>query len=190
MRQNVVAGKTPAGTKIGANLVVATLVDGVVIPRGAAVSGEVTESVAKTKTDPSRLAIRMDSAEWKNGSAPIKLYLTAWYYPVTLLADEDVYAPSAATSRPRLYSRRAINSDPNDPATQPFPDPGGDNSGHAGPASSAPASSASPSRVLMKDVESTRQSGGAVALTSKRSNIKLDKTTTYVFATGDLLAAK
>jgi hypothetical protein len=42
----------------------------------------------------------------------------------------------------------------------------------------------------MKDVESTRAIDGAVTLTSKRSNIKLGKTTTYVFATGDLISAK
>ena len=38
----------------------------------------------------------------------------------------------------------------------------------------------------MKDVDSTRNSDGAVTLNSKRSTIKLDKTTTYVFAAGDL----
>ena len=79
MRQNVAAGTTPIGTKVQAKLLVATLVDGVVVPRGAILSGEVTESVKKSKTDPSRLAIRMDSAQWKNGAAPIKVYLTAWF---------------------------------------------------------------------------------------------------------------
>jgi hypothetical protein len=39
----------------------------------------------------------------------------------------------------------------------------------------------------MKNVESDRSSDGAVALTSTHSNIKLDKTTTYVLAVGDLL---
>ena len=62
MRQNVVAGTTPVGTKVQAKLAVATLVDGVVVPRDAVLSGEVTESVAKSAIDPSRLAIRMDSA--------------------------------------------------------------------------------------------------------------------------------
>jgi len=35
MRQNVAAGKTPVGTKVQAKLVVATLVDGVVVPQDA-----------------------------------------------------------------------------------------------------------------------------------------------------------
>src|SRR5215467_13263041 len=56
--QGVTAGKTPVGTKIQAKLVVATLMEGTVIPRSAMFSGEVTESAPKTKTDPSRLAIR------------------------------------------------------------------------------------------------------------------------------------
>src|SRR6267142_2286975 len=96
MRQNVVAGTTPVGTKVQAKLAVATLVDGVVVPRDAVLSGEVTESVAKSATDPSRLAIRMDSAQWKKGSAPIvlplasKVYLTAWYYPVAAMTSQDL----------------------------------------------------------------------------------------------------
>src|ERR1700722_11206799 len=53
LEQSVVAGKTPVGTKIQAKLEVATLVDGTVIPRNAIFSGEVLESVAKTRTDPS-----------------------------------------------------------------------------------------------------------------------------------------
>jgi len=44
--------------------------------------------------------------------------------------------------------------------------------------------------VLMKNVESTRSSEGAVILTSQHSNIKLDKSTTYVLAAGDLLPTK
>jgi hypothetical protein len=48
MRQNVVAGATAVGTKVQARLVIATLVDGVVIPRDAVLSGEVTESAAKS----------------------------------------------------------------------------------------------------------------------------------------------
>src|ERR1700722_18474581 len=35
MRQNVVAGKTPVGTKVEAKLTIATLLKGAVIPQGA-----------------------------------------------------------------------------------------------------------------------------------------------------------
>ncbi|MGB7333952.1 MAG: hypothetical protein WBD25_21385, partial [Terriglobales bacterium] len=55
------------------------------------------------------------------------------------------------------------------------------------PAPPSPSSNISKHRVLMKNVDSVRNSDGAVTLTSKRSNIKLDKTTTYVLASGDLL---
>ena len=42
----------------------------------------------------------------------------------------------------------------------------------------------------MKDVESARKADGTIELTSTHSNISLDKTTTYVLATGDLTTGK
>jgi hypothetical protein len=39
----------------------------------------------------------------------------------------------------------------------------------------------------MKNVESERSSGGGITLVSNHSNLKLDKVTTYVFASGDVL---
>ena len=192
MRQNVVAGTTPVGTKVQAKLAVATLVDGVVVPRDAVFSGEVTESVAKSATDPSRLAIRVDSAQWKKGSAPIvhsltsKVYLTAWYYPVAETRAQDL-SDESSDDGPQSWKHRnrpPTFPDPNTPASQPFPDRGaGADLGSLPP---SPSSSISKHRALMKNVESTRNSDGAVTLTSKSFNIKLDKVTTYVLATGDL----
>lgn len=175
MRQTVAAGKTPVGTKVQAKLTVATLVGGVVVPQDAVLSGEVTESVAKSATDPSRLAIRMDSAQWTNGSAPIKVYLTAWYYPLATPADQVSGLPDAGNS-PKLRTGGAYPGMRN-PTSPPLSgsDPG-----------PAPASDISKHRVLMKNVESMRSPDGAVTLTSKRFNIKLDKQTTYVLAAGDL----
>src|ERR1700726_1668318 len=90
MRQNVTAGKTPVGTEVQAKLVVGTLGDGTVFPKNAIFSGKVIESVAKTSTEPSRLAIRMDSVQWKDGSAAVKVYLTAWIYPTTVAPGQDL----------------------------------------------------------------------------------------------------
>jgi hypothetical protein len=175
MRQTVAAGKTPVGTKVQAKLAFATLVGGVVVPQDAIFSGEVTESVAKSATDPSRLAIRMDSAQWAKGTAPIKVYLTAWYYPVATPADQASGLPDAGNS-PKLRTGGAYPGMRN-PTSPPFSgsDPG-----------PAPASDISKHRVLMKNVESMRNPDGAVTLTSKRFNIKLDKHTTYVLSAGDL----
>lgn len=39
----------------------------------------------------------------------------------------------------------------------------------------------------MKAVESAKNSDGVMAIVSRNSSIKLDKLTTYVLATGDLL---
>jgi len=192
MRQNVAAGITPVGTKVQAKLAVATLVDGVVVPRDANFSGEVTESVAKSATDPSRLAIRMDSAQWKKGSAPIvvslapKVYLTAWYYPAAETRAQDLSdeSPDDTPQSWKHRNRPPTFPDPNGPASEPFP---GRGAGTDPGSSPLPASNISKHRALMKNVESTRNSEGAVSLTSKSFNIKIDKLTTYVLAAGDLL---
>ncbi len=70
LKQSVTAGKTAVGTKIEAELAVATLVDGKVIPRNAVLSGEVIASSGKSKTDPSRLGIRdrLGDMEGRNGA--------------------------------------------------------------------------------------------------------------------------
>src|SRR5713226_6182203 len=160
MRQNVAAGITPVGTKVQAKLAVATLVDGVVVPRDAVFSGEVTESVAKSATDPSRLAIRMDSAQWKKGSTPIvlslasKVYLTAWYYPVAETRAQDLSdeSPDDTPQSWKHRNRPPTFPDPNGPASEPFPGRAGTDPGSLPP---SPSSSTSKHRALMKNVEST-----------------------------------
>lgn len=191
MRQNVASGATPVGTKVEAKLAVATLVNGVVVPEDAILSGEVTESVAKSAGGPSRLSIRMDSAQWKSGSAPKefqltkKVYLTAWYYPTSTPSTRDLSSGLPdASHNPRLATGNAgVYPGQRNPTSPPFP--GSDTDADSRPAPPAPASDISKHRVLMKNVESTRNGEGAVTLTSKRSNIKLDRTTTYVLAAGD-----
>ena len=186
MQQSVTAGKTPAGTKIQAKLGVATLVEGNVIPRNAIFSGEVIESVAKTATEPSRVALRMDSVQWKNGSASVKVYLTAWYYPARNETGRDLqYGPQQPANR--TWNGQGQYPDPNSKVYKPFP--GGDSKqGTSVP--DTPNSTTSNHRVLMKDVQSVSGNDGALALVSKNTNIKLDKLTTYVLASGDLLPAK
>ena len=187
MQAHVDAGETPVGTKVQAKLVVATMVDGVVVPRDALFSGEVTESVAKSADAPSRLAIRMDSARWKNGSAPIKVYLTSWIYPVAMMGGQDLsYEPPDTANSPKHWNGAGTYPDPNNPISQQKM-PGRDAGNDTNPAPPTPSSNISKHRVLMKNVESVRDSDGAIALSSKRFNIKLDKTTTYVLASGDLL---
>jgi hypothetical protein len=204
MRQNVTAGSTPVGTRVQAKLAVATLVNGVVIPQDAVLSGAVTESVAKSATTPSRLAIRLDSAQWKNRSTPApmvislepKIYLTAWYYPVAALMN-----PNLSTDMPETSQNPRFGTVPNaypggrSPTSPSMPSP----SANSGAGSETRAdknttptstSEVSKHRVLMKNVDSTRNSDGAVSLTSKQLNIKLDKTTTYVFSTGELASGR
>lgn len=185
MRQNITAGKTPVGAKVQATLAIATLVDGVVIPREAVLSGEVTESVAKTKTDPSRLSIRMDSAQWKNGSAPIKAYLTAWYYPAEPLPAQNLaYQPPDTATSARNWNGMGQYPDKKDPSATPqFP---GSDSSKDNTSLPSPDYITSKHRVLMKDVEANPNPDGGIILITSRSNIKLDKLTTYVLAAPDL----
>ena len=186
LQQSVTAGKTPAGTKIQAKLEVATLLDGTVIPRNAVFSGEVIESVAKTRTDPSRIALRMDSVQWKNNTAALKVFLTAWYYPPRNQTGQDLqYGPQQPANR--TWNGEGQYPDPNSKVYKPFP--GGDSS--QGPAvPDTPTAVTSNHRIQMKDVESTSSSDGTVTLVAKRSNLKFDRLTTYVLSTSSLLPAK
>jgi hypothetical protein len=185
LQQNVVAGKTAVGSKIQAKLTMATLVDGKVVPRNAVLYGEVTESAARSSSEPSRLSLRMDTLQWKNGSAPVKIYLTAWYYPTVQQSGQDVqYGPTQPANR--TWNGEGQYPDPNSKIYRPFP---GDESAKNSSPSNTPVSITSDHRVLMKDVESRDADNGTIILLSHRSNLKLDKYTTYVFASRDLLPA-
>jgi hypothetical protein len=184
MRQKIEAGKTAVGTKVEAELALATLVKGTVIPRDAIFSGEVIESTAKTGTEPSRLAIRMDAVRWKKGSTPVKVYLTAWYYPIRTEVGQDVTYGTASGSVSRTWNGMGAYPVPGSPASQPFPR--ADNQGSPGTAPNGTASSISNHRVLIKDVESKRSDDGTIVITSSRFNIKLDKVSTYVLAADEL----
>jgi hypothetical protein len=190
LRQTIVAGKTPAGTKIQAKLVAATLVNGVVVPRDAILSGEVTESAKKSAAAPSRLAIRMDSADWKKGSVPLKVYLTAWYYPEAAIQNQDLsYQPQDAANSKRNWNGMGTYPDPNNPISQQrFPAGASDKDAAQTPPS--PASSISQHRLLIKNVRSIRNGDGAVVLIDQRSDLKLDKVTTYVLASEDMIPAR
>jgi hypothetical protein len=185
LQQKVIAGKTPVGTKVQAKLTVATLLAGVVIPQGAVISGEVIASTAKSAADPSRLAIRMDSVQFKNGATPTtvipltpKLYLTAWYYPVVMDRNTSDGVTDAAHNPPS-WGGGAIYPGQRNPNSPP----------PSGPADTFPAPAAD-HRALMKNIDSITNSDGAVSLTSTHSTIKLDKSTTYVFALNELHPAK
>ena len=185
MEQGVTAGKTLAGTKVQARLQVATLVDGTVIPRNAVFSGAVVESAAKTKTDPSRLAIRLDSVQWKNGSAAVKVFLTAGYYPAMDAMGQNLqYGPQQPANR--TWNGEGQYPDPNSKSYKPFPGTESDK----GAVPDTPSTTTSNHRVIMKDVETINSADGSVALVSKRNNLKLDKLTTYVFAGADQPPAK
>jgi hypothetical protein len=186
MRQKVVAGTTPVSTKVEATLTIATLVDGKVLPVGATLLGEVLESIAKSAGAPSRLAIRMDAVRWKGQSLEVRAYLTAWYYPIRITAAED-----RSDDRPTgVHGEIGVQTGgprSSVPYSRPVP-PGATPEGSDIPP--GPTSTVSAHRVMLKDVDAVHLDNGALALTSTRATIKLDKSTTYVLATGDLSPAK
>ena len=185
LQQNVEAGKSQVGTKIQAKLAVATLVNGVVIPQNATLSGFVIESVAKTAADPARLAIRMDSLDWKNGSAPIKAYLTGRYYSkATQIGQSLQYGPPEPPSKTWNGAGQYPSADSR--VYQPFP--GSDSDKSTGSVPDTPSSTTSNRPVLMKNVTLAPTDDGGIALVSQRANVKLDKLTTYVLAASALPA--
>lgn len=184
--RNVTAGKTRAGSKVQAKLTLATMINGTVVPAGATFSGEVVESVARTKNQPSRLSLRIDSVKWKKGSMPVKLYATAWYYPsVPQLGQALKYGPDLPPSA--TWNGAGVYPDANSPAYKPFPEP------NAEPRNSVPdtpSSVTSKHRVLMKEVVTASGDDGGITLVSKRTNLKLDRVTTYVLAPAEAVSVK
>src|SRR5258708_9141325 len=116
-----------------------------------------------------------------------KVFLTAWYYPVAETRAQDLSdeSPDDVPQSWKHRNRPPTFPDPNAPASQPFPGRGtGTDPGSSPP---SPMSNISKHRGLMQNVESTRSSDGTITLTSRSFTIKIDKLTTYVLATGDLL---
>lgn len=186
MLQSVAAGKTPVGTKVQAKLQIATLVNGIVFPRDAILAGEVVKSDKKSADAPSRLAIRIDSVQSKNASAAIKVYLTEWYYPTSVEAGQNLqYGPSVPANR--TWNGQGAYPNPNSPSYKPFP--GSDSDADKSSVPNTGAAKTSDHPVQLRDMEAVRAEDGTLELVCKRTTIKLDKLTTYVFS-GDLMPKK
>lgn len=181
--QSVTAGKTPEGTKVQGKLQVATLLGHTVVPRDSVFDGEVVASGVRSKTTPSILAIRIRSVEWKSGTEKLTLYLVPWYYPPRMQEGQDLqYGPQQPANR--TWNGQGQYPD-NSGLYKPFP--GSDaNKGSADPEKTP--LGASPHMARMDGIESHRDDDGTITLISKKSNIKLDKATTYVLSETDAVA--
>jgi len=186
LQENVIAGKTPVGTKVQAKLSMATLLNGMVVPRNAVFAGEVIESAGKTKDQPSRVSIRVDSVTWKNGSTAVKLYMTPWFYPNLMDAGQDLQYGPTKSPQGSWNGAGEYPTDQNMKSYKPFPD--GQEKDSTVP--DTPNSVRSNHRILMKNVQSGQASDGGVELVSKKSNIKLERYTTYVLAASALMPTK
>lgn len=186
LQQNVTAGKTAVGTKVQAKLLIATMAGGKVIPKNATFSGEVIESVARTAKDPSRISIRMDFAQWKEGTEPIKAYLTTWFYPTVDEYGQNLqYGPTQSDKA--TWNGQGPYPNQNTKVYQPFP---GRDSGQNSSVPDTPTPVTSDRRTKMKNVEVESAADGGTVLVSKHGNIKLDRLTAYVFAAGDATVKK
>jgi hypothetical protein len=175
LQQSIEAGKTPAGTKVEGRIAAATQFAGVLIPKDAIASGVVVESESKTGKYRARIAIRMISATWNGGWAPLGAYLMPLYYPTTEQA-----LPNLPTESPDPGSRTLSgpNQSGSSPMSRPFP--GGGSEASQGSIPDIPTISNRP--VRMKNVALAPTSDGGIALVSEHANIKLSKSTTYIFA--------
>lgn len=180
LQQTIESGKTKIGTKVQAKLAAATVFDGTVIPRNAVFSGVVIESTAKSGKDPAKLAIRLETAEWKGGSTSMTAYLTPLYYAMTAAPVQNL-ANGSPDGSSRTLNDAGQDPSSDSPMNRPFPGSESQKSQAAIPEVPMP-----PNRpVPMKNVVIALADEGGAALASEHANIKLYKMTTYVFAAAE-----
>ena len=172
LQQSVESGKANIGTKVQAKLAVATMFEGTVIPRNAVFSGVVIESTPKSAKEPAKLAIRMETAEWKHGATSITAYLLPLYYPATTQSAPN-FGDAPQESGPDGAGQHSSSESPMGRQSSPPP-------GSQSAIPEVPSTSNRP--VQIKNVTVALADEGGAALVSEHSNIKLFRMTTYVFA--------
>jgi hypothetical protein len=175
LQQKVVAGSTAVGTEVRAKLSIATLVNGVVIPDGAVITGKVEESFAKTADSPAHLKIKFESAHWKNGDTTLELYLAGSYYPIEFQGPTDDLSGHGQVGvivggNPALG--RQTNGLPQRDTETPQDDP-------TDPRPNVPHSEMSKHSVRIKNVDTAVAPDGSLEITSKERSLKLDKGVIY-----------
>ena len=185
LQTKVVAGSTPAGSEVRARLTMATFQNGVVIPQDAVMTGHIVQSVARSKDSPSLLKIKFESARWKNGHAPLNLYLAGCYFPVEF--------PTSSSDTPggihgdigiNMGSAPPPNSLPrNNGGMSPSSMPSLDSNrldNYPDPRPNSPLSEVSQHWIRMEKVDTVQAPDGSLHLTSSERNLKLDKGTVYL----------
>lgn len=183
LQQKIIAGTTAAGTEVRAKLEMATLVNGVVVPKGATLKGRVEESSKKSATSPSRLKIKFETASWKTGTVALSAYFTGCYYPLNVEARPD----SDMVSEGGFHGSVGIGAGG---FSRPGSPPSDNDRGPAGmpPLDSrlslpVPPPGVSSHWVRMDKVDVAKQEDGSLAVTSSKKDLKLDKSTTYLLET-------
>lgn len=174
LQQNIESGKVKIGTKVQARLATATMFRGTVIPRDAVFTGVVIESDAKNEKYPAKIAIRMETAEWKGGSTSLTAYLLPLWYPPAIQTAQGPPNGSDDTDP------RTLDGGQSQSPMQQRPFPTNDSQAAQSAIPEFPTTSNRP--VQMRNVALVRADEGGAALVSEHTNIRLNKFTTYVFA--------
>ena len=180
LAQNIEPGKTAVGTAVRARLKISTLVNGVVVPQGALLSGMVEESLAKTEQAPARLKVHITQATWKDHTLALSLYLSDQYYETP-----GYDASNSGVNNQRLHPDNSLtfegtqlrsSTDMSDPANSSrMPDRIGRGGDHPGAVPSLAG------RTRIKGVTAVPDGSGGMVLISERKKLKLDQSTCYSF---------
>ena len=192
LSQTVEAGKTAAGTAVSARLMMATLVNGVVVPEGATLNGVVEVSAGRSESQPARIKIRMTQAIWKERAIALNLYLADQYYPrraEQAPADSPLDSRDS-TMRDVLVSTNSILTRGGLVARSPVTDPDTNTKApptrHADQNAANDASNSAPARGMsgrtkLDRITAVPDGEGGIALVSDLKKLKLDRGTCYSF---------
>jgi hypothetical protein len=156
LKSKIIAGKTPVGSAVEGTLVMATLVNGVVIPENAVFTGVIQESVKHEGNAPSRIRVHVTAAKWSGKSMAVELYATGHIYPPF----SDKLDPEEIERMRDLFRRGVMAaSDPTAPSAPRY----------------------DPRRLINKNIRNERSPTGEVVVVSEKSNIEMSGGAVYCF---------
>ncbi len=187
LQQKIVAGSTAVGTEVRAKLTIATLVNGVVLPDGAVITGRVEKSLAKTADSLAHLKIKFESAHWKTGDLKLEIYLVGSYYPIEFQTPADQVSGAHAEVGVMVGGSPAVgrgrNGIPPSDAETPQDDP-------TDPRPNITHSEVSNHSVRIKNVDTAVATDGGLEITSNERNLKLNKGIIYSLQSAGAAPAK
>jgi hypothetical protein len=156
LKSKIIAGKTAVGSPVEGTLVMATLVNGVVVPEGAVFSGAVEESIEHKDKTASRLRVHITEARWKEHALHVSLYASGHIYPPYKQKTDPM---EARHLRRMLQLGVAESTQPDAPNAPPF----------------------DPRQLIDREVRNERSTDGVIVITSAKNTIELGGGGVYCF---------